>query len=68
MQAFRRHDTTYTYYRRYSPLTQPGAKKVPDPSTLSDQPELAAMEIDAIIDDAQTSNVPEITGLGRTLR
>ena len=43
-------------------------ENVRDLYTLRGQPELAAMWIDAIIDDAKISDVPEIRGLGRTLK
>ena len=43
-------------------------ENVRDLYTLWGQPELAAMWIDAIIDDAKISDVPEIRGLGRTLK
>ena len=43
-------------------------ENVRDLYTLWGEPELAAMWIDSIIDDARTSPIPEIKGLGRTLR
>ena len=43
-------------------------ENVRDLYTLWGQPELAAMWIDAIINDAKISDVPEIRGLGRTLK
>ena len=43
-------------------------ENVRDLYTLWREPELAALWIDAVINDARTSTVPEIKGLGRKLK